>query len=240
MTGIQAGLAEYSPRKINTYVPAAQYSADVNLNGPSRVDFGAPLVADADGILDGVAADDSGPYTYTPDDFLMTGNANTIGELDGRYGRCLTAVGSAAGVTQNLTVKGRDYLGQPISKTVAMNGTTPVAINVAFKWLDSITIAVGASGETIDVGWSDELGLPYKAIKVLSEEADDAPVGTLGTLTAPVLTDPATASTLEPRGLYNPQTTLDGSKVITGTFLFSNAVNSDGNGGLYGIQHYFA
>jgi hypothetical protein len=31
------------PRRINNYVPAMQYSADVNYNGETRVSFGAPL-----------------------------------------------------------------------------------------------------------------------------------------------------------------------------------------------------
>jgi hypothetical protein len=232
---------DYYPDNINQYVPAMGYSADVVHSGPTRVDFSTPAVADADAILDAAAADDSGPYTYTVADFLNkgTGFVGTTGKFTNcPFGRAITAVGSAAGVTQNLTVVGFDYLGQKISKTVAMNGTTPVAINVAYFRIESITIAVGASGETIDVGFSDALGMPFKAVKVLTEEDDGAPEGTLGTLTAPVLTDPATASTGDPRGLYNPNATLDGSANITGTFIFDDTVNASGNGGLHGIAHF--
>jgi hypothetical protein len=235
--------ADYNPDNINRYVPAMGYAADVVSDGPTRVDFGTPAVADADAILVGAAADDSGPYTYTVANFQNkgTGFTGTTGKFVGTpYGRDITAVGSASGVTQDLTVVGFDYLGQKITKTKAMNGTTPIALGVAFFAIESITIAVGASSETIDVGFSDALGLPYKAVKVLSEEADGAPESTLGTLTSPVLTDPATASTGDPRGLFNPQTTLDGSTNITGTFIFDNSLNSSGNGGLHGIAQYFA
>ena len=33
------------PRRINIYVPAMAYSADVNYNGETRVNFGAPPAA---------------------------------------------------------------------------------------------------------------------------------------------------------------------------------------------------
>ena len=39
------------PRRINTYVPAMAYSADVNFNGETRVNFGAPLAAVTTSIL---------------------------------------------------------------------------------------------------------------------------------------------------------------------------------------------
>lgn len=240
MTQVQP---DYFARFANQYVPAMAYSAAVNLSGPLQVDFGTPTVGNGDGILDGVAADNSGPYTYTTADFIKTnaGFDGSTGEFtDARYGRAISAVGSAAGVTQDITVKGRDYLGQPISKTVAMTGTTPVVIATCFKYVDSVTIAVGAASETIDVGWTDNLGLPYKCVRVLSEEANNAPVATLGTLAAPVLTDPATAATGDPRGHYDPQTTLNGSTLITGTFIADDSVNAAGNGGLHGIRHFFA
>ena len=160
-------LPDAHQRRINDYVPAMAYASDVVHNGLNRIDFGAPNVADPNGILAAAAADDSGPYTYTPANFATTTEVDAEGVVKARYGRCLTVDGSAAGVTQDITIVGRDYLGQPIKITTAMTGTTVKAINVAFKYIDSITIAVGASGETIDVGWSDILGVPYKTIKVL-------------------------------------------------------------------------
>lgn len=56
----------------------------------------------------------------------------------------------------------------------------------------------------------------------------------------PDVTDPATVSTGDPRGAYESLADMDGSKEIIVGLLGQNEVNSDGNGGLHGIQHYFA
>lgn len=48
-------------------------------------------------------------------------------------------------------------------------------------------------------------------------------------------TDPATATTTDPRGFYDPVATLNGSTEIIVGLLGDNAVNASGNGGLHGI-----
>lgn len=235
-------LADFYVRRTNNYVPACKIGQHVDSHSQIyTINLGTPEVLDADGILDAAAADDTGPLTYYPDDFKtgLTGISRVTGEFTTcPFGRDITAVGSAAGVTQDLTVVGYDYLGQKIVKTKAMNGTTPIALGVAYKIIESITIAVGASGETIDVGWGDELGLPFKTVKILAEQLEGVLQSSLGTLTAPVLTDPATVSTADPRGLYNPNGTLDGAKQLVITAMADPSVNSSGNGGLHGIRHY--
>lgn len=55
-----------------------------------------------------------------------------------------------------------------------------------------------------------------------------------------VETDPATVSTGDPRGTYEPITTLDGSLEVVVGMIGDRSVNSSGNGGLHGIQHYYA
>jgi len=55
----------------------------------------------------------------------------------------------------------------------------------------------------------------------------------------PILTDPQTAILGDPRGTYESLMTFDGSEIIVG-LLGDPSVNSDGNGGLHGIQHYYA
>jgi hypothetical protein len=62
--------------------------------------------------------------------------------------------------------------------------------------------------------------------------------GTVGTLTAGSLTDPQTATTPDPRGLYTPTGTLNGTNKICIDIMPHNYVNSNGNGGLYGIAHF--
>lgn len=222
-------------QRINYYVPGAQFAQDVDINtNLCRVDFGSPAVASATGVVSSLAITNAaGSATYT---------SLTSYTADANFGRAISVKGDTAGDDAVVTVKGRDYLGQPMLEAFTLNGTTGVNGSKAFYYIDLVSWAAGNANasSSIDIGWLDELGMPYKAIKVLSEESDGATVSTLGSLTAFDSTDPATSTTNDPRGTYNPQTTLDGSKVITGTFIASREKNTDGNGGLYGIQHYYA
>jgi hypothetical protein len=210
------------------YVPKLQGLAAWHDNHNYLVDFGTPVPADTDGVANDLAV---GTTTTS-----FTDVAGIVGGvLDARWGRTLTLVGSGAG-TNAVTLNGYDYLNQPIQKVTAVNGTTPVAISVAFKRLTSIVIASGGS-ITVDIGFGALFGLPYKTLRVLEELVDGA-LGTAGTLTAPVLTDPATNATGDPRGLYTPNVTPDGTKLIQGRFVLDGYINSSGNGGLHGIRHY--
>ena len=233
--------ADYLPRNINNYVPRMGMAANI-VNGQGRISFGTPNTTDPDGISTALAADDSGPYTYTPSDFAGSVAAiidTTTGELlDCPFGRVVTFTGSAAGVTQNVTLNGRDMYGQPITKTLAMTGTTALPIPAAVKYITSVVMAVGASAETFTIGINTSLGLPFKSVRVISEELDGVPQGTLGTLTAPVLTDPATVTTGDPRGTYVPNATMTGSAEVTALFIWDDWVNGSNNGGLMGIQHF--
>lgn len=56
----------------------------------------------------------------------------------------------------------------------------------------------------------------------------------------PDLTDPATVSTLDPRGTYEAISALDGVIEVVAALVGDNAVNSSNNGGLHGIKHYYA
>lgn len=238
---LQSQVADYNPKGINRYVPAMAYAADVIHSGPTRTSLGTPSVADADAILNDAICDDTATtFTYRPGDFrTVSGFNGETGEItDAKYGRNVSIVGSAVGVTQNCTIKGRDYLGQPIVRTIALNGTGAAVFGI-YKWIDEITVAQGASTETMDVGFTDVLGLPYKCVKVLAEELAGAVSGTLGTLVTPTLTDPRIVSTVtSPRGSYDPNATLDGTSELVITAIYDNSVNAAGNGGLHGIREY--
>jgi hypothetical protein len=58
--------------------------------------------------------------------------------------------------------------------------------------------------------------------------------------TVPDTTDPATVSTGDPRGTYESIVTMDGAKEIIVALIGDNSVNTSDNGGLHGIQHYYA
>ncbi len=210
------------PRRISMYVPAMQYSADVNYNGETRVNFGAPAAASATAVLNagsvaaGTQIDLSG-VVATPDP----------------YGRNITVVAGAA-MSTTIVVYGFDYLGQGVAEGFTMNGTTPVVGNKAFKSFSYVTYT--ATATTLSIGLGVKLGLPYKSIRCVYEIANGLLVAA-GTLQAPSLVDPATLSSLDPRGLYTTTTTMNGANLINAAFNMLNDVNTSNHGGLHGIQH---
>jgi len=221
---------DFFPRRISQYVPAMRYASDVNMHGGiARISFGAPAVSTAAAQLFAAAHDVSAAGTLLAADMDYT-------EADAPWGRNVYVDLSGAG-TGNVDFYGWDYLGQYMIERVALNGATAVQGLRAFKHMHKIVYpTVGAV--TLETGFGTKLGLPYKAIKVISEEQDGAPKGTLGTLADPVLTDPQVITTGDPRDTYIPNTTLNGTRVVTATFLFDNTVNSSNNGGLHGITPY--
>ena len=222
-----SGMPTFFPRRLSEYCPAMRYAADVHMQGSTRISFSAPALSVAAGIISAQSIAAAG---------TMQAASMLLSTMDAPYGRTLSMVLSGAGAG-TLTVDGWDYLGQAMSENITYNGATPVQGKKAFKYLRQITWTLVAA-TTLNVGFSTGLGLPYKAIKVYTEEASSVPVGTVGTLTAGILTDPATATTGDPRGTWVSTTAMDGVTVLTATFDFANDVNAAGNGGLHGIAHF--
>lgn len=216
-------VGSFRNRRYNAYVPACAYSAEVIHGAPYEVDFLTPIAAVAAGILSAQSIAAAGSTTTFVSD-----------TADAPFGRNVTVVASGAATT-TVTVTGKDYLGQPMNELFTLNGATPVVGVKAFKWIDSIAYALTA-GRTIDVGFGARVGLPYRMSVCLGEIANGA-AAAAGTLTAPNLTDPQTTTTTDPRGLYTPTTTLNGSNRILASFLPYNILNASGNGGLFGIKH---
>jgi hypothetical protein len=215
------------PRRINMYVSAMAYSADVSYNGETRVNFGAPAASVTTSVinLQSIAA------------------ANTAFDLSAvtavvePYGRNLTVVASGA-ATSNVTIYGWDYLGQPMLESFTLNGATPVVGNKAFKSFNYASWGLTA-GTTISVGLGVKLGLPFKTIRCAYEVGNGA-LAAAGTLQAPSTTDPATSTTTDPRGMYTTTTTMNGTNIISAVFDMLNDVNTSNHGGLHGIQHVAA
>lgn len=237
---------KYRPRRMNQYVPAMAYSAAMIHEGPYDVNFGPMAVASATDIVN--AQDATAGVTF------LYGNATATALLKDNtdpvvaasqaefpygpgFGRCLQVVLGGAGAVA-VNIYGRDYLGQPMRETLTTNGNTPVVGTKAFKWLDKITIA--AVAQTVSIGTTDKLGLPYRMANILAEHLDGVRVATLGTLVTPSQVDPQTATTTDPRGTYDPQSTLNGTAYLSATFLANERLNASGNGGLHGLAHYYA
>lgn len=211
------------PRRANNYVPGMQYSADVNYNGETRVNFGAPLAAVANALANAISIATAG-----------SADLSGVAAFPELYGRNITVVASGA-ATSNVTVLGWDYLGQPVAESFTLTGATPIAGNKCFKSFASMTFGA-TGGTTINIGTGGKLGLPYKTLRAVYEIANGALVAA-GTLQAPSLVDPATVTTTDPRGAYTPTTALNGVNIITAVFNMANDVNTSNRGGLHGIQH---
>jgi len=226
-------LPDYKPRRINRYVPAMAYAVDVSHGAPTQYKFGTPAAADTDGALDGGTI---GTSAVTLTDF----NGVLGDTADAEYGRNVTVTGQTSGDDADVTVNGRDYWGQPMSEDFTLSGTSTQTGSKAFYTLDSVDVGANTQASTLDVGWGGELGLPYKTVAVHVELSDGSQEASTGTLTAPVLTDPQTASTGDPRGTYSPNVTLDGSTEVEIYAIADRGVNGDGNGGLLGIRHHYS
>lgn len=214
------------PRRINNYVPAMQYSADVNYNGATRVSFGAPLAANPTLVTSATSIATAG-----------TTDLSAVTPFPETYGRTITIVASAASAVAVL-LNGWDYLGQPIQEQLTLNGATPVAGKKAFKAFNNMVTSVN-SAVTVNIGSGAALGLPYRAYRASYELANGV-LAAAGTLVAGALTDPQTATTADPRGIYTPTTTLNGTNILSAVFDFANDVNTANNGGLHGIRQFAA
>jgi hypothetical protein len=210
-------------RAQSAYVPKMMYSADVNYNGGTRVDFGLPAAASATNVLNAIPV-----VTTAATD--LTG----VVQFPEPYGRTISILLGAAG-TPVVTINGWDYLGQPISEAITAAGTGAVAGKKAFKSFRNVNIAANA---TLSIGSGASLGLPYKALRCQFETAAGALVAA-GTLIAPILVA-QTATTGDPRGTYTPTTAMNGATWITAVFDFANDVDTVLGGGLHGIQQFAA
>jgi hypothetical protein len=176
------------------------YAADVGIDGLCTVDIPAPPAALATGIMNAQSIATAG--TFGP---VVGYNYTNMG----RWGRNITVVASGA-ATSNVTVYGYDYLGQAIKESFTLNGATPVIGKKMF--FDVVNAACGlTAGTTINVGYGNVLGVPYKILstQLIGELTADL-VPTAGALVAGV--SPQTLTSSDPRGTYTPNQVPDGVK----------------------------
>lgn len=216
----------YLPRRINRYVPSMAYAVDAEDGKITNLSFGTPAASAAAGILSAQSISPAGSTTT-----LLSSQS------DAAFGRNVIVIASGA-ATSTVSIRGRDYWGQPMIETLTLNGANSVVGLKAFYTLDSVAWT-NTNATTINLGWGTSLGYPYKVEKVLIENLNDAP-GTVGTPTVPVLTDPQTATTGDPRGTYVTNASMNGTNVIDIAVIASAKANAAGNGGLQGIAHFYS
>lgn len=226
-----ARFGTHHPQRINQRVPLMVYDAGVIHLGPNRVSLGAPATPDPNGIIAAGQMVNGSAVVFTRADFAAAYLDNEDDDdLMGRYGRCLIIDASNTN-SRVVTILGRDYLNQPMEENITMNGATAVEGAKAFKYVDQITLASASDVTTVDIGWIDELGLPYQAIDMLADYADD--VIAAGVFAAAVLTDPATATTGDVRGTFIPASTPNG-------IIVSDLVMIYGENNLHGVAQFRA
>lgn len=211
-------------KMISRYTPLAVCSGNV-VNGIYLVDFGK-LAPSAD-VVEVEGAATAKVYDYE----------KPI-EIDAIYGACLSVVASGAS-TSKITVHGFDYLGQHMSEEFTLNGTTAVAGNKCFKFIEKIEIPA-STAVTVSISRKLKLGLPFRSVKILAEERDGA-ASTTSQLVAPTVVA-STATSNDPRGTFN-LTTYAAAAHVKAVLVASDEVftiNSKEVGGLFGIPQYSA
>lgn len=160
------------------------------------IDFGKPVAADADGLLEDAQSSATDPVVVT--EFLA--------ELD--LPRKLSFTPSASAAAGNILVEGTDIADTPITDTIATSTTTAVVSAKAFKTVTKITFPADASAITWDVGWGKQLGLPFKlaAVPERLEFSAGALKTTAGTFS--VDEDVLAKNTYDPNGTLNGTNTL--------------------------------
>ena len=130
-------------------------------------------------------------------------------------GRNVVVVSSNAGdTTQVVTVTGVDMYGQTMREAITLNGTTTVQGKKAFASVTAVSVSATMTGN-LSVGDGTILGLPVylpNATWILRETQDGA-TATSGTVVAGAgITVPATSTSADVRGTYNPNSAPDGSR----------------------------
>lgn len=210
-------------RKFNNQVPNMGYASDV-IHNQGQFSLGAPAVAGTQVVVANVA--------LTSGAALAAATILNSGVIDAKYGRCLTITSGGAN-TRVATIRGRDYLGQPMTEQITFAGAATVTGVKAFKYVDSVAISSEANTPTVSVGTSDKLGLPYKTFSITAEIFGNNSIDVTETNLIEGSTATASATSADPRGTYDPTSTLDGAtELIVG--VLCDASN------LHGNAHYYA
>lgn len=187
------------------------------------VNLGAPDTADTDGICDGttVATDAATAITLLTDTLdvprVLVVDSSDDTEVDGV-----------------VTITGADVWGQTMVEAITANGTTAVPGKKAFKTLTSISVAACTSAGTIDIGWADVFGLPYRLDSkrdLFSPQAD----GSVEDFTVVVADTDQDATAGDSRGTWVPTTTPN--DVVEFSALM-NLANTSDKDAVFGVDQY--
>jgi hypothetical protein len=219
---------------VNEYVPAMQYGAGIISHVPARFNLGVPATSAAGTVGTLIPVNTAnGTVAYF--------TAPVV--IDARYGRVLSATPSGVPGTNNaVDILGYDYLMQPMFERItgASAASSLIAGLKAFKVVVGTRINVTASNAiTWSIGVGNGLGLPVKGQIVTAKEGTTVITNAqiMTNHTQAVLTNPATATTGDPRGIYTPTTAPNGVLFYELGIAGDNYVDASNGGGMYGIRH---
>lgn len=158
--------------------------------------------------------DGNSVYTVTMKNLAAHGGSAAAAGVVANDGISPGPFGNNVVTDKDCVIHGYDYLGQPMTESIDFSASA--AGKKAFRKI--VTVTDGAT-----LTWGDEYGLPY----AMASESDGDAVGT-----AAVTTDPATATTGDPRGTADWGTEPDGATDKTLTYTIDTSVP------LFGVQHY--
>lgn len=172
--------------------------------GLIAISLGAPDAADADGAVASQAATAASGLATGINGALASGGVATFD-----VPRNVVAAWTGTSV---LTVTGTDEYGNTVVESSASG--TSLAGKKAFKTVTGISVSADVTGLTVGTG--DVLGLPcyLPSTGYVIAELEDGAAASAGTVVAGDTTT-ATATTGDVRGTYDPNSAMDGGKVIT-------------------------
>lgn len=177
----------------------------ISASGIYTISLGAPDTADADGVCEAQSPGAAGALTINGS--LASGGVATFD-----VPRNVT-IDSGGADDAVLTITGTDVYGNTMVEALTLNGTSAVVGKKAFKTITSVACSKAIANGAF-VGSGDILGLPVflpGAGRVLAELQDGA-AATAGTIVAGDTTEPATATSGDIRGTYDPNAAADGSR----------------------------
>lgn len=178
---------------------------------PYRIDLGAPLTLDTDGVAVAQNADEDAFLDLTSAAFYDASVSEVVLDVPRNV-----IADSGGADTAVLVITGKDVYGNVMVENITLNGTTAVPGKKAFKRITSIQATGAAIANSAFVGTGDVLGLPVflpatTAGRVLGEiESGTFDASVDATLVAGVQTTP-TATTGDVRGTFDPAAACDGA-----------------------------
>ena len=206
------------------------FSGDGTLNDPSPMDLGV-------GPLGRVYVWDCVPQTLQTANIAASQAPAGSGSLTLTAGTSAKSVVRADGTTviqlntpralqvntsttaRAVTISGYDYYGQAMTETITVSvAGTPVSGKKAFYQIASATI--NGSATAVTIGTTDIFGLPVRCIDagyIVKVGWNNTLLQNAGTFTAADMTNPASSTTGDVRGTFQPTTASDGVKRLVMT-----------------------